>query len=331
MHALNADDASDDSDASSVLILAQVSDTTVEKPPPKSINQDYLLLDSQSTVDLFSNPNHVANIRPSNKPIRVHCNKGSKFTTQEADFGSTVTYFDETGIANVLSLYKLGKKHPITYDSRDRGGVFQVHTPSGVVEFKPTPQGLHALHLQENPDAAYLLVTGSDSPQAPDERLLVNTVRQNYEGFTKKQIEHAERARRLMGMIGAPTERDFQGMVRHNYIKDCPVTNEDVINAHTIFGPDLINICGKTVRRKPDRVVTDYVAIPRDFFTRHHIVTLVADIMFVSGIPFLVSSSRRINLITIEHAPQCTASKLGSLLDRIIRVYAHAVFTSKLY
>ena len=326
IHAMEADDASEDSDDSSILILAQVSDAPAERPPPKTINRDYLLLDSQSTVDLFSNPNHVSNIRQSSKPIRVHCNNGTKFTTKEADFGSTVTYFDETGIANVLSLFKLGQKYPITYDSRDRGGVFQVHTPRGVVEFKPTPHGLYALHLQDNPDAAYLLVTDGDPPEIRDEHLYVNTVRQNYEGYTKKQIQHADRARRLMAMVGAPTERDFQGMVRHNYIKDCPVTNEDVVNAHNIFGPDLINIRGKTVRRKPDRVVTDYVEIPKDFFTRHNHVTLVADIMFVNGIPFLVSASRSINLITIEHAPQRTASKLGLLLNRIIRVYAHAGF-----
>jgi len=34
----------------------------------------------------------------------------------------------------------------------------------------------------------------------------------------------------------------------------------------------------------------------------------------MGAIPFLVSSSRNINLTTIEHAPQRTASKLGYLL-----------------
>ncbi len=49
--------------------------------------------------------------------------------------------------------------------------------------------------------------------------------------------------------------------------------------------------------------------------------------MFVNKVPFLVSSSRNINLITIKHVPQRTASKLGYLLQRIIRVYARAGFT----
>ncbi len=31
----------------------------------------------------------------------------------------------------------------MTYDSHDQGGVFQVHTEEGIVEFKPSDQGLH--------------------------------------------------------------------------------------------------------------------------------------------------------------------------------------------
>ena len=50
--------------------------------------------------------------------------------------------------------------------------------------------------------------------------------------------------------------------------------------------------------------------------------------MFVNSVPFLVSSSRNINLTTIKHAPSpCTADKLGFLLHRIINVYARAGFT----
>jgi hypothetical protein len=89
----------------------------------------------------------------------------------------------------------------------------------------------------------------------------------------------------------------------------------------------LPNLRGKKVRRKPEHVQTDYVDIPRVILDVHKCVTLVADVMLVNGIPFLVSSSRNINLITIEHVPQRTASKLGYLLQRIVRVYARAGFT----
>ena len=141
------DDASDNSDESSVLILTQVhnnitiSDTSdvllaqesTHPPRRDTVTSDFVLLDSQSTVDLFTNPDLVNNIRPAKTPINVHCNKGSMTTIQEADFGDTPVYFNSNGIANVLSLYRLGRKFRVTYNSNDRGGVFQVHTTHGLV------------------------------------------------------------------------------------------------------------------------------------------------------------------------------------------------------
>jgi hypothetical protein len=48
--------------------------------------------------------------------------------TQEADFGNTPVYFDSRGIVNVLSLYQLGQKFKVTYNSTNREGVFKVFT-----------------------------------------------------------------------------------------------------------------------------------------------------------------------------------------------------------
>jgi len=48
--------------------------------------------------------------------------------------------------------------------------------------------------------------------------------------------------------------------------------------------------------------------------------------MFVNSVPFFVSAPHNINLITIEHAPKRTTSKLGHLLQRIVNVYARAGF-----
>jgi len=328
VHAMTTghDDASESSDDESILILTQVDKelllTQDSMPACATIGSNLVLLDSQSTVNLFSRPEHVKNIRPATKPIRVHCNKGTLETTQEADFGDTPVYFDSRGIANVLSLYLLDQKFKVTYDSEDRGGVFKVFTKAGIVEFKPTKKGLHALDITNNPEAAYLLVNDADlTYDSP-----VSTVRKNYEGFTKKQIQKATQARRIMSMIGAPTEREYQALVRLNLLKDCPITNADIVNANRIFGPDLANIRGKRVRRKPEHVNTEIVEIPRQILEIQSKVPLVADVMFVNGVPFLISSSRNINLTTIEHVPHPTASKLALLLQQIIRVYARAGF-----
>ncbi len=117
-------------------------------------------------------------------------------TTKEADFGDTPVYFDSHGIANVQSLYCLSKKIRVTYNNSDHDGVFQVHTTKRNVEFKPPPKGLHALNLKENPVVIFLLANHAElvlpNPgSTPDHHVHVNTVRNNYEGFSRNQIERA--------------------------------------------------------------------------------------------------------------------------------------------
>jgi hypothetical protein len=112
IHAINADDASQTSDASSVTILAQLLDQPIECNN-QPINKDFVLLDSQSTVNFYIHPAHVMDICPTDKPIRVHCNKGTMLTTKQAEFGDMDVYFDSNGIANVLSLYRLARKYHI--------------------------------------------------------------------------------------------------------------------------------------------------------------------------------------------------------------------------
>ncbi len=258
VHTINAnvDNASVASNTSSIIILAQ-------QGRRGSIDPNFLLLDSQSTINLFSNPNHVDNVLPASQPIQVHCNKGVMPNGNVADFGTNEVYINPDGIANVLSLYLLGQKHHITYDSKDRGGVFKVHTSGGLLEFKPTSTGLHVLDLKEHSNAAHVLVTAATPP---DVHLHVNTVRNNFDGFTKKQIQHAYEARCLMLMMGVPSERAFQSMVRLNQLKICPITHDDIKVAHTIYGRDLANTRGKMVRHKPERIDMDYVEFPQYFY-----------------------------------------------------------------
>ena len=125
-----------------------------------------------------------------------------------------------------------------------------------------------------------------------------------------------------MLMTGVPTKRTFKSMVRLNQLQDCPVNIDDVKNAHLIRGNDLANKRGKTAHQKPDRVELDFVDIPMALLSANKSVTLVADKFFVNSVLFLVSASRNINLIMIEHAPNRKAPRLGRLLQWIINVYA---------
>ena len=115
-----------------------------------------------------------------------------------------------------------------------------MHTNEGIVEFKPSARGLH-----------YHDVSDANSNI---ELMLVNTVRENFEGYSRHEIERAKEARRIQGMIANPTEREFAGIMREKLLNNCPVTVQDVDNANQIIGPDLANLRGKMTRTKPERV-----------------------------------------------------------------------------
>ncbi len=115
--------------------------------------------------------------------------------------------------------------------------------------------------------------------------------------------------------MGNPTERELAGMVREKLIANCPVTIQDIHNANRIFGPDLANLRSKTTRKQPEHVRVDYVEIPRNLVNMHKYVTLVADVMFVNGLPFLVTLSRGIILVTIEFLPSQTVKRFALTVE----------------
>ena len=115
-------------------------------------------------------------------------------------------------------------------------------------------------------------------------------------------------------MIGAPSECEYQGLVCMNLLPDCPISHTDIVNANKLYGPDLANIRGKMAPCKPEHVHAEIVDIPQQILDNQKHITLTVGIMFINSVPFLVSSSRNINLITFEHIPSRTADKLGLLL-----------------
>ena len=87
-------------------------------------------------------------------------------------------------------------------------------------------------------------------------------------------------------MIGSQSESDYKAMVSSNLIRNYDISPHDVSNACNMFGPQLEGIRGKTTRSKPDAVVEQYVAVPRDFGTRNKIITLSADVFLWTELLF---------------------------------------------
>jgi hypothetical protein len=188
----------------------------------------------------------------------------------------------------------------VKYDS-EGGNKFVVVKPNNNVVFKQSPAGL------------YYHATGNRA------FVMVNTIKENREGFTRRKVDKAKEARRAL--VSYPSPKDFMNIVRSNMIKNCPICPIDIINAHKLFGPDIATLKGKTVRRTPAGVMTEYIEIPKEIISLNKNVTLAVDIMFVCGLPFMVSISRKIKFTTVEYLPGRKQPMLIKSLRKILRLY----------
>jgi hypothetical protein len=159
--------------------------------------------------------------------------------------------------------------------------------------------------------------------------IMVQTIRENFEGFTRKEVERAIAARRAQALAGHPSERVFKREVSRksssSLFRSCPITLQDISNACTIFGPSVACARGKWVRGKSPRVEPGYISIPANLITFQYDI-LAADVMFVCGAPFLLTLSRKIRFVTVQFVPRRTAGKLSNGIKNVLNLYNRAGF-----
>ena len=85
------------------------------------IPKTWILLDSQSTVDVFHNKKLLQNIRDSGRSMAIHCTAGVTTTRLVGDLpGYGKVWYHPNGIANILSLARVkAKGYTVTYDSAE--------------------------------------------------------------------------------------------------------------------------------------------------------------------------------------------------------------------
>ena len=115
-----------------------------------------------------------------------------------------------------------------------------------------------------------------------------------------------------------------------NAIANNPVTTEDVNIAEKIFGPDIsTSMKSRTTRKKPPRVRSDIIEIPKEIMEKHYEVELYMDTMFVNGMPMLTAIDKPINFRSLVPVDSKSAEDYYKALDKIFRAYNRAGFTIK--
>jgi hypothetical protein len=162
-------------------------------------------------------------------------------------------WFSTRAITNIIALRNLIQQYGVTYDSDDKMSV--VHPESQGkpnIEFRMHKCGLHYYNPRNDNHLAF-----------------VNTVSENKEGLTKRQIKNAELTLTLYKTVSYASMKDFKWVIQSNQIKDFAVTVQYIDVALKIWGKNIAALKGKTTWNKSIPLARDYVKVPTEPIQLH--------------------------------------------------------------
>ena len=283
----------------------------------------WILLDNQSTDHMFCNIALVHDVRAGEIALDLISNGGVLSTTQTAQFGTFKerVWFNQQGVTNILSMSRVKKLgYNASYD--EDNDEFIVRSAKGTIEFPCTQEGLHACQVPfDNPQGTTLAGVHKDR------KAILQTVEENKSKFSKRQVQRAETARRLCETVGFGSLRDCQSVVQMNGIKNNPVVLDDIKIMKEMYGDhNVFSLKGKATRTKPKVVRKDYIDVPSELKYKCQDVELCADIVFIQGLPFLVTISKHIHLITVDALANRKKKTIAAAFDSAFRIYNDAGF-----
>jgi hypothetical protein len=140
--------------------------------------------------------------------------------------------------------------------------------------------------------------------------------------YSNRDYSRAVLARKIQNIIGRPSTQTYSRIVQEQQLCNwCPVTNEDIVAAEDIFGPNVGSLEGKTTRTTTEHVRSERTDIPIGVMNRYREVTLACDIMYVNKIPFFVSISRHIKFGTAEMLKSESAAQLITSIKLVMQTY----------
>ena len=310
-----------------------------------------VLLDSQSTSDVFVNPAFLTNIRKCKWTLKLRTQSGVCSINMVGDLPGvgTVWYYPK-GVANILSQHRVItlSKWRVKFDSAMyyRTGnrmdlCYHCTTGEGVeVEFTPTAKGLHVLdctkfygldrpnrvfgqHVTDNGTKGGDAMCQANIPEL-DNTDGIDTIEKSEARFSTRDMKRAKRMRRFQYVSGHPSDDTVIYSARTNGIKNSPITKRDVLLTLDMFGKSEHGLTGKTSRTQPDAVNAEeqLVELPPTIMEYYKNVELSVDVLHVNRLPFLTSVSKNIHYSTINALDNMKIPTMENVIEKLIRSYS---------
>eukprot|EP00536_Pseudo-nitzschia_multiseries_P010890 jgi/Psemu1/27327/gm1.27327_g len=184
------------------------------------VDLNWILLNSESSLNLIANPKLVNNIRvaPNGNFMNIHSNSGVSQTNLIADlpgFGIVWFYTNEL-VPNVLSLALVSDQCRVTMDTNIDNAIY-VLRDGGTRQFQRSTCNLHYCNMRESNGTV----------------LAINTV-------------EGKKAEDMQEILGFPTLEELIKMLDNNLLKICPITRRGIKVMTDIYGKHASIIKGKS-------------------------------------------------------------------------------------
>ena len=167
-------------------------------------------------------PGHSENIFESPEAFFAHCNSGTTATNTKGMLGSLECWLNKNGIANLLSIPELTMLGLTITSDNQLDSSYQV-TPKGhihggpaTVPFKIFEKGFSYIDVKQGVLFA---------------QLMVPTMHENMEGYTKQERQKAALARKTKGLLGHVSATKLDFLVRNKKLDDLPFNFADLQNS----------------------------------------------------------------------------------------------------
>ena len=153
-------------------------------------------------------------------------------------------------------------------------------------------------------------------------KICATTVAENEAEFTRRDLKRAKLAMQLYKKIGRPGYHHFFHILDNNFLRNCPITSEDMRRAIYVYGPDVAKLKGRVTRQQPAHVPTKHlIPLPMHIRSWHRRVTLCIDIFYINKISFFLTTARNLKTITIQSMKSESYGQMLQVLQTAVDRY----------